>query len=107
MRIELTKNDFAALTLLKSTGVPSLAAAQLACTALKIGRGKVKRALKCLTAGDEALRQQERTVTFEKAEETTLEARKDRRVRTVYDFRYFTRRFMKRCKGLAARRRWG
>ena len=104
MRIELTENDFAALTLLKSTGVPSLAAAQLACTALKIGRGKVKRALKCLTAGDEALRQQERTVSFEKAVAAALEARKDRRVRTVYDFRYFTRRFMKRCKGLAARR---
>ena len=104
MRIELTENDFAALTLLKSTGVPSLAAAQLACTAIKIGRGKVKRALKCLTAGDEALRRQERTVTFEKAVETALEARKDRRVRTVYDFRYFTRRFMKRCPGLARRR---
>ncbi len=104
MRIELTENDFAALTLLKSTGVPSLAAAQLACTALKIGRGKVKRALKCLTAGDEALRQQERTVSFEKAVEAALEARKDRRTRTVYDFRYFTRRFMKRCKGLAKRR---
>ena len=104
MRIELTENDFAALTLLKSTGVPSLAAAQLACTALKIGRGKVKRALKCLTAGDEALRQQERTVSFEKAVDAALEARKDRRTRTVYDFRYFTRRFMKRCKGLAKRR---
>ena len=104
MRIELTENDFAALTLLKSTGVPSLAAAQLACTALKIGRGKVKRVLKCLTAGDEALRQQERTVSFEKAVEAALEARKDRRTRTVYDFRYFTRRFMKRCPGLAKRR---
>ena len=104
MRIELTENDFAALTLLKSTGVPSLAAAQLACTAIKIGRGKVKRALKCLTAGDEALRQQERTVSFEKAVEAALEERKDRRTRTVYDFRYFTRRFMKRCKGLAKRR---
>ena len=104
MRIELTENDFAALTLLKSTGVPSLAAAQLACTALKIGRGKVKRALKCLTVGDEALRQQERTVSFEKAVEAALEARNDRRTRTVYDFRYFTRRFMRRCPGLARRR---
>ena len=36
--------------------------------------------------------------------EAALEARKDRRVRTVYDFRYITRRFMKRCKGLATRR---
>ena len=31
-------------------------------------------------------------------------ARKDRRVRTVYDFRYFTQRFMKRCPGLGRRR---
>ena len=64
----------------------------------------LKRSKKIITLGAEALRMQERTVTFEKAVEAALEARKDRRTRTVYDFRYFTRRFMKRCKGLAARR---
>ena len=47
---------------------------------------------------------QEQTVPFEKAVEAALEARKDRRTRTVYDFRYFTRRSMKRCPGLAKRR---
>ena len=104
MRIELTENEFAALTLLKSTGVPTLEAAQLACAAIKAGRGKVKRALRCIAAGAETLKQQERTVTFEKAVAAALEARRERRVRTVYDFRYFTRRFMKRCPGLARRK---
>ena len=104
MRIELTENEFAALTLLKSTGVPTLEAAQLACTAIKAGRGKAKRALRCIAAGAEELKKQERTVTFEKAVAAALEARRERRVRTVYDFRYFTRRFMKRCPGLELRK---
>ncbi|MBQ5665976.1 MAG: tyrosine-type recombinase/integrase, partial [Akkermansia sp.] len=63
-----------------------------------------RRARKCLAAGADMLKQQERTVSFEKAVEAALEARKDRRTRTLYDFRYFTRRFMLRCKGLAKRR---
>ena len=104
MRIELTENEFAALTLLKSTGVPSLDAAQLACAAIKAGRGKIKRALKCINVGADELKKQERTVSFEKAVEAALEARRERRVRTIYDFRYFTRRFMKRCPGLARRK---
>ena len=103
MKIELTENEFAALALLRTSGVPVLEAAQVACAALKAGRGRVKRALKCLEAGKEALKQQERTVTFEKAVAFALEVRRERRVRTVYDFRYFTRRFMKRCPGLARR----
>ena len=104
MRIELTENEFAALTLLKSTGVPSLDAAQLACAAIKAGRGKIKRALKCINVGADELKKQERTVSFEKAVEAALEARRERRVRTVYDFRYFCKRFMKRCPGLAWRK---
>ena len=99
-----TDIDTAALEVLRSTGINILEAAILAKDALDAGRGKVRRARKCLAAGADALRQQERTVTFEKAVEAALEARRDRRVRTVYDFRYFTRRFVKRCKGLAARR---
>ncbi|MBR3926855.1 MAG: tyrosine-type recombinase/integrase, partial [Akkermansia sp.] len=58
----------------------------------------------CIAAGEEELRRQEKTVSFEKAVEVALEARRERRSRTQTDFRYFTRRFMKRCKGLAARR---
>ena len=104
MKIELTENEFAALALLKTSGVPVLEAAQVACAALKAGRGRVKRTLKCLEAGKEALKQQERTVTFGKAVAAAQEARRERRVRTVYDFRYFTRRFMKRCPGLARRK---
>ncbi|MBP3499340.1 MAG: tyrosine-type recombinase/integrase [Akkermansia sp.] len=104
MKIELTENEIAALALLKSSGVEALEAAQVACRALKIGRGRVKRTLRCLTEGEKALRQQERTVSFQKAVEAALEARRERRVRTVDDFRYFTRRFMKRCPGMARRK---
>ena len=102
--LTLNETDYAALTVLKGTGVNVLDAALLAKSALEAGRGRVKRAMKCIAAGAEALQLQERTVTFEKAVEAALEARKDRRPRTVYDFRYFTRRFMKRCPGLARRR---
>ena len=94
----------AALAILNTTGIPVLEAAILAKEALAANRGSIRRARRCLAAGAEALRQQERTVSFEKAVEAALEARKDRRIRTVYDFRYFTRRFMKRCAGLARRR---
>ena len=104
MKIEISENENAALTLLKNCGVPILEAAQLTCTALKTGHGKIKRTLRCLQEGEKALQQQEKTVTFEKAVKAALEARKDRRTRTVYDFRYFTRRFMKRCPGLARRK---
>ncbi|MBQ5665476.1 MAG: tyrosine-type recombinase/integrase [Akkermansia sp.] len=96
--------DNAALEILRSTGADVLEAALVAKSAMEAARGKVKRALKCIIAGAEALRQQEKTVSFEKAVEAALEARKDRRTRTLYDFRYFTRRFMLRCKGLAKRR---
>ena len=123
----LNETDKAALAVLRSTGADVLEAALVAKSALEAGRARLrqkgnlsveaevraseatalralKRCKKIIELGAEALRQQERTVTFEKAVEAALAARKDRRVRTVYDFRYFTRRFMKRCKGLAARR---
>lgn len=104
MKIELTENEMAALAVLKSTGVPVLEAAQVACAAIREGRGRAKRALKCIATGAEELARQEKTVSFEKAVATALEARQERRRRTVYDFRYITRRFMKRCPGLAKRR---
>ena len=100
----LNETDYAALAVLRSTGADVLDVALVAKSAMEAGRGRVKRALKCIAAGAESMQQQERTVTFEKAVEAALDARKDRRTRTVYDFRYMTRRFMKRCKGLAARR---
>ena len=103
----------AALAVLQSTGVDILEAALVAKAALEAGgaraseataRRALNRSRKIIALGVEALKQRERTVTFEKAVEVALEARRDRRTRTVYDFRYFTRRFMKRCKGLATRR---
>ncbi len=104
MITELSEEEMAALVLLKRSGVPALEAAQVACAAIKSGKGRTKRALRCIAAGEEELRKQERTVSFEKAVAFALEARRERRVRTVYDFRYFCKRFMKRCPGLARRK---
>ena len=110
---DMKQKELAAIAVLQSTGVDILEAALIAKSALEAGGARaceatalraLKRSKRIITLGAEALRQQERTVTFEKAVEAALEARKDQRTRTVYDFRYFTRRFMKRCKGLAARR---
>lgn len=92
------------MAVLKSTKVDILEAALVAKEALAAGRGRVKRARRCIIAGADSLRRQEKTVTFEKAVAAALDARKDRRARTIWDFRYFARRFMKRCKGLAQRR---
>ena len=92
------------LAVLRSTGVDILEAALLAKEVLVVNRGRIKRARKCIAAGSESLLQQERTVNFATAVEAAIEARRDRRTRTVYDFRYFTRRFMQRCKGLSRRR---
>lgn len=101
---EITSQERAALAVLKSTKVNILEAALVAKEALAAGRGRVKRARKCIAAGVAELQKQEKTVTFEKAVEAALEARQDRRARTIWDFRYFCKRFMKRCKGLAQRR---
>lgn len=100
----MTDSEIAALEVLRSTGSDVLEAALVAKDALDANRGRVKRARRCIAAGAEVLRQQERTVSFAKAVEAALDARAGRRARTVWDFRYFTRRFMKRCKGLAQRR---
>ncbi len=96
--------ELAAIEVLQQTGVDVLEAALVAKRALEAGRGRVKRAMACIAAGEEELRRCEKTVTFARAVEEALEARRDRRARTLCDFRCITRRFMKRCKGLANRR---
>ena len=103
-RDAVTSADVAALEVLRETGVDILEAAFVAKSALEAGRGRVKRAVECITTGAETLRSQERTVSFESAVMAALEDRKDRRKRTLTDFRYITKRFMKKCKGLAKRR---
>ncbi len=81
--IPQTSEETAALALLKSTKLPLLEAAQVACAAARAGRGKMKRALRCIAAGEEELKRRERTVTFDKAVKAALEARKHRRARTL------------------------
>ena len=105
MNTNPSKNEeLAAIEVLRQTGVNVIEAALIAKTALEAGRGRVKRAVECITTGAETLRSREKTVTFERAVLEALEERKDRRKRTVMDFRYMTRRLIKRCKGLAKRR---
>ena len=105
MKKRTSKNEeLAAIEVLRQTGVNVVEAALVAKTALEAGRGRVKRAVECITTGAETLRSREKTVTFERAVLEALEERKDRRKRTLTDFRYITKRFMKRCKGLAKRR---
>ena len=99
-----SQKELAAIEVLKQTGVDILEAAFVAKSAIEIGRGRVKRAIECLSAGDETLKTREKTVTFERGVSEALVARKDRRKRTLSDFRYITKRFMKRCKGLAKKR---
>lgn len=104
IQVKITEKEVAALALLKSCGGDVLEVAQVACDAMRAGRGRAQRARRCIEAGAEVLRRLERTVSFEKAVIAALEARRERRARTQSDFRYFTRRFMKRCEGLASRR---
>ena len=99
-----SEQEQAAVAILRATGANIIEAALVAKSALEAGRGQIKRAMKCVRLGAEELKRQEKTVTFEKAVAAALEARKERRARTKSDFRYVTRRFMKRCKGLAQRR---
>lgn len=94
----------AALAVLRSTGINVLEVALLAREAIQTGRGRIRRARRCLQAGEETLRMREKTVCFSTAVDAALEARVTRRKRTVNDLRYLTRRFMKRCRGLAHRR---
>ena len=100
------KEEQAALEVLRSTGVDVLEAALVAREALECGRGRVRRARECVRLGAEEMRKREKTVTFRKAVEMALEERekKNRRARTVTDFRYYCKRLMVRNPGLAERR---
>ena len=106
MNTEITESERAALEVLRSTGVDVLEAALVAREALECGRGRVRRARECVRLGAEEMRKRERTVTFRKAVEAALDERekKNRRARTVTDFRYYCKRLMVRNPGLAERR---
>lgn len=102
----ITETERAALEVLRSTGVGVLEAALMAKEALERGRGRVRRARRCLALGEEQLRLQEKTVTFAKAAEEALAARerKGLRARSLCDFRYYCKRLLKRNPRLAQRR---
>lgn len=102
----ITETEWAALVVLRSTGVGVLEAALVAKEALEKGRGRVRRARRCLELGEEQLHLQEKTVTFTKAVETAIAVRerKGLRVRSLRDFRYYCKRLIKRNPGLAQRR---
>lgn len=104
MNRTITEEEYAALIILRSTGVGAMEAALIAKEALEKGRGRVRRARKCLQQGAEELKRQEKTVSFRTAVQAALEARQERRPRTLIDFRYFTKRLMRLCPGLAERR---
>ena len=106
MNTENRDRERAALEVLRSTGIDVLEAALVAREALECGRGRVRRARECVRLGAEEMRKREKTVTFRKAVEMALEERekKNRRARTVTDFRYYCKRLMVRNPGLAERR---
>ncbi len=110
------EEEMAALSILKGTGVNIVEAALVAKVVLEVGGARhcasettglraLKRCKKIIELGTEELKRQEKTLTFEKAVAAALDARKERRAGTLCDFWYITRRFMKRCRGLA--KRWG
>lgn len=108
LRIMNTQDEISdvgvALEMLKTLRGNIIDVAIVAKSAWLAGRGKLKRALQCIAMGEKVIREQEKTVSFSKAVDVAIEERKIRRSRTLCDFRYITKRFMKRCKGLSCRR---
>ena len=104
MKNRNTDEERAALEVLRKTGINLLDAALVAKEALEKGRGRLKRARRCIELGDSALRQKEKTVTFAKAVDAALEDKLGRRPRSMTDFRYLIKRLLKQCSGLALRR---
>ena len=102
--ISVNDEERAALDILRSLKLGPLSAALIAREALRAAKGSESRALRCISLGLDALRDSEKSVSFARAVDAALDARKDRRSRTLSDFRYFAKRFMARCPGLASRR---
>lgn len=104
MNRPISAEERAALEVLNGTKVGILEAALVAKEALEAAHGRVSWAKESIRLGAKELRKREKTVRFETAVTVALEARKDRRTRTLIDFRYICRRLLKRCQGLAKRR---
>lgn len=98
----MTREEEAALTLLRSTGMTLLEAAQVACAVGRVSHGDVKRALRCIDLGAGVLAMEEKTVAFEEAAWESVKARAGRRATTLRDLRHFVRRLL-RVEGVGAR----
>lgn len=99
-----TQEEEAALTLLRSTGAPLLAAAVLAWELLSETKGDVTRARACAKTGLEQVRAAEQSVSFGHAVSATLEQKSECRPRTRADFRYLMQRLLRRNPQLKKRR---
>lgn len=100
-----SEKDIAA-ALLDGSGVKLLDAVLLALDLLREcgGRGnKLRRARKGIAMGADALRRLEKTVTFDKALQATIEAKSHRRSRTVRDIRYVMGTLMRSCPEIKRR----
>lgn len=97
---EINEKEYAALEILKTMHISIIDAAILAKQAYISGDGKLKQALKCIRIGEETLRKQRKSVTFLQAVETAMEERSTRRPRTIWDFRYYTKRLIRCNRGL-------
>ncbi len=96
----VSKEECAALELLKSTGVPILEVAQVACAAMRAAGGNVDAALKGIQLGADELRKRDHTVSLSEAAWASVEARADLRPTTRRDLRHFVRRIL-RVEGAA------
>lgn len=101
---KITREEQAALEILKSTGISVIEAAMVASEALQRAQRSIRRVRYYLQLGEENAKLLSKTVSFERAVEEALAAREDRRARTRMDFRYICRRLMKRNPELARRK---
>lgn len=104
MTTNLTAEESAALEILRLNGANILNTAIMAREILHLSHGNCKKAVTYCRMGAEQAKQQSKTVSFSEAVKAALEARKDRRSRTLCDFRYLAKRLMKRNPDLAKRR---
>ncbi len=96
----VTSEELAALELLKSTGLPILEAAQVACAAMRAADGSMDKALRTIQLGVDELAKRGHTVSLREAAWASVEARKDLRPATRRDLRHFVRRIL-RVEGAA------
>ena len=96
----VTREELAALELLKSTGLSLLEAAQVACAVIRTTGGSVDKALRAIHLGAGELQKREHTVTLGVAAWASVEARRELRPVTRRDLRHFVRRIL-RVEGAA------